>query len=171
MPRISILSALPIIALWAASAAPAMAAEPKLEGTFTDWSVYSRLEGGDKTCFAVAKPKTKTPSTVKHGDIYFLVSNWRSGVATEQPSLMAGYPLKTTRAPKAKVGATSISMYGQDNEAFIDSSADEKKLVAKMRAGANMTVSAVSTRGTETRYQFSLKGITAALKKAKAACQ
>jgi len=34
-----------------------------------------------------------------------------------------------------------------------------------------MTVSAVSQRGTQTRYTFSLKGVTAALKQAKTACR
>lgn len=164
--RAIITAALLISALPAAS----MAEVPKLEGTHSDWSVYSRTSGGDKICYVVTEPKSKSPSNVKHGGVYFMISNWRSGAATEQPSFLAGYPLKTTRTPKAKVGSTQISMYGADNEAFIEAGADEKKLVAKMRAGSTMTVEAVSKRGTETRYQFSLKGVTAALKKAKSAC-
>ena len=35
----------------------------KLEGVFTDWTVYSRSDGGEKICYALAKPTTKTPST------------------------------------------------------------------------------------------------------------
>jgi len=62
-------------------------------------------------------------------------------------------------------------MYPSENEAFVESGSDERSLVAKMRAGATMRVTAVSARGTETSYQFSLKGITAALRKAKSACQ
>jgi len=115
--------------------------------------------------------QNKTPKNVNHGDVYFLVSNWKSGAAKEQPSLLTGYPLKTTRAPKARIGSTAITMYPADNEAFIESRSDERNLVGKMRAGATMRVQAVSARGTETSYQFSLKGITAALRKAKAACQ
>lgn len=161
---------IPAVLLITALPTAAMASTPKLEGTHSDWSVYSRMSGADKVCYVVTEPKSKSPKNVNHGGVYFMVSNWRSGAATEQPSFLAGYPLKTTRTPKAKVGATKISMYGADNEAFIEASSDEKKLVAKMRAGASMTVEAVSARGTETRYQFSLKGITAALKKAKSAC-
>lgn len=99
-----------------------------------------------------------------------MVSNWKNGAATEQPSFLAGYDLKTTRAPKAQVGSTALTMFAADNEAFISESVDERKLVAKMRAGSTMTVSAVSKRGTQTRYTFSLKGVTAALKQAKSAC-
>jgi len=163
-----LLLALPLCAVLAA---PAYAADPKLEGVFTDWTVYSRAEGGDKSCYAVAKPKTSAPSNVNHGDVHFLVSNWKSGAAKEQPSFLAGYPLKTTRAPKARIGSSAITMYAADNEAFIESGSDERSLVGKMRAGATMRVQAVSARGTETSYQFSLKGITAALRKAKTACQ
>ena len=148
----------------------AMAAEPKLEGKFSDWAVYSRSEGGDKICYAIAEPKSKSPASVTHGDIYFMVSNWQSGAAKEQPSFLAGYPLKKNRAPQARVGSAKYNMFVAENESFIESNNDEKALVKKMRAGATMNIKAVSKRGTNVNYAFSLKGITAALKKAKTAC-
>jgi len=155
----------------AAMALPSAAqeAEPKLEGTFTDWTVYSRVEGNDKICYAIAEPKSKSPTSVNHGDIYFMVSNWRSGAAKEQPSFLAGYSLKKNRAPEARVGSAKYKMFVSD-EGFIESGSDERGLVAKMRAGATMQVKAVSARGTNVNYSFSLKGITAALRKAKSAC-
>jgi len=148
----------------------AQAAEPKLEGTFTDWTVYSRSEGGDKICYAISEPKSKSPTSVNHGDVYFMVSNWRSGAAKEQPSFLAGYNLRGNRAPEARVGSAKFKMFVSENESFIESSKDERDLVKKMRAGATMNVKAVSARGTNVNYAFSLKGITAALKKAKASC-
>jgi len=143
---------------------------PKLAGTHGDWTVHTKGGGADKVCYVLTKAQTEAPSSVKHGDIYFMVSNWKNGAATEQPSFMAGYPLKPTRAPKAQVGSTNLTLFAADNEAFISDRADERKLVAKMRAGSTMTVTAVSSRGTQTRYTFSLKGITAALRQAKSAC-
>jgi len=148
----------------------AQAAEPKLEGTFTDWIVYSRSEAGDKICYAIAEPKSKSPTSVNHGDIYFMVSNWRSGAAKEQPSFLAGYSLKKNRSPEARVGSAKYKMFVAENEGFIESGSDERALVSKMRAGATMQVKAVSARGTNVNYSFSLKGITAALKKARAIC-
>ena len=147
----------------------AQANEPSLKGTHGDWRVFVRGEGRAKTCFALATPDTKAPSSVNHGDIYFMVANWASGVS-EQPSLMTGFPLKTARSPLARVGATQVTMYGADNEAFVAEGADERRLVAKMRAGSSMTVEAVSSRGTEVSYAFSLKGVTAALRQAKSLC-
>jgi hypothetical protein len=152
------------------STSAAQASEPKLQGTFNDWSVYSRNDGKDRICYVLAKPEVKAPANVRHGEIFFMVANWKSGAAKEQPSLLAGYPLKTTRAPAAYVGSTKVLMYAADNEAFIESSADERNLVRKMRAGADMRVEAVSARGTETSYVFSLKGVTAALRKARSVC-
>lgn len=143
---------------------------PKLEGTYTDWKVYSRGQGKSKTCYALSTPKVKTPNSVNHGDVYFMVSNWKSGAATEQPSFLAGYPLKTKRGPEARVGSAKYTMYASANEAFIEKNSSERALVSKMRAGATMNVKAVSSRGTQVSYQFSLKGITAALKRAKSAC-
>jgi len=155
----------------ALSAAPAFAqSAPQLKATHGDWTVYTRGSGTQSICYVVSKAQTESPSTVNHGDIYFMVSNWKNGAATEQPSFMAGYTLKTTRAPKAQVGSTALTMFAADNEAFISESSDERRLVSKMRAGSTMTVSAVSSRGTQTRYTFSLKGVTAALRQAKSAC-
>ncbi len=166
MKKLLLISTLAVMAL------PMTAhAEPKLEGTFSDWTVYSREEGGDKICYAITLPTVKAPKSVNHGDIYFMVSNWRSGAANEQPSFLAGYSLKKNRAPKAKVGAAKYDMYAVENEAFIESGSDERGLVKKMRAGATMRVEAVSARGTNVSYEFSLRGITAALKKTKAACK
>ena len=154
------------------SAAPAFAeSTPKIAGTHGDWTVYTRGSGADRICYVLSEAETMSPSNVNHGKVYFMVSNWKNGAATEQPSFMAGYALKTTRAPKAQVGSSSLTMFAADNEAFISESSDERRLVAKMRAGSSMTVSAVSARGTETRYGFSLKGVTAALKQAKSACR
>lgn len=158
-------------ALAALTAAPAFAqSAPKIAGTHGDWTVYTRGSGGDRICYVLSEAQAKSPNSVDHGDIYFMVSNWKNGAATEQPSFLAGYNLKPTRAPKAQVGSTALTMFAADNEAFISESANERKLVSKMRAGSTMTVSAVSQRGTQTRYTFSLKGVTAALRQAKTAC-
>ena len=157
--------------MFATSSYAQAATGANLEGVFTDWSVYSRVDGSDKICYVLAKPASKTPTTVNHGDIYFMVANWKSGAASEHPSLLTGYTLKAEVPPSARIDRLKIPMFAADNEAFVESSTDEKKLVQSMRKGARMRVDAMSTRGTQTSYEFSLKGVTAALKKAKATCQ
>jgi len=149
----------------------ALANEPVLEGTFKDWTAYSRDNGADKSCYAITKAKTKSPSSVRHGDIYFMVSNWRSGVASEQPSFLASYELNPNIAPEARIGSKKHIFYTANNEAFIEDSSDEKSLVKAMRGGSTMRIKAQSKRGTAVSYSFSLSGVTAALKKAKDVCR
>jgi len=156
-------------ALVMATAVPALAAA-KAEGTFNDWTVYTRDSGGDTICYALSKPSSKLPGNVNHGDVYFMVANWKSGTAMEQPSFLAGYDLKPASPPKARVGSTKITLYTAQNEAFVEANSDETKLVGQMRKGATMRIDAVSQRGTATSYEFSLKGVTAALRKAKSLC-
>jgi len=153
-----------------AMAISATNANAKLEGVFSDWAVHSQTISGDKVCFALAKPKSKTPSSVDHGDIFFMVANWKSGAAKEQPSLLTGYALKSQIPPSARIGRAKIPMYADGSEAFVESGADEKKLVRSMRKGSTMRVDAVSARGTQISYEFSLRGITAALGKVRSVC-
>jgi len=159
------------ILLTAAACMFAGTANAKMEGQFTDWTVHSKSQGGEKICYALAKAKSKTPSSVKHGDIYFMVANWKSGAAKEQPSLLTSFALKSQIPPSARVGSSKIPMYADGSEAFVESGNDEKKLVRSMRKGSSMRVDAVSARGTQISYEFSLKGITAALGKAKTVCK
>jgi len=79
------------------TALPTLAqAAPKVAGTHGDWTVYTRGTGSETICYVLSEAQTMSPSNVNHGDIYFMVSNWKNGAASEQPSFLAGYPLKTT---------------------------------------------------------------------------
>lgn len=149
----------------------AEAAKPEPVATFRDWSVFVQTVDGDQICFAATEAKEKSPKSVNHGDVFFLVASWKSGVAKEQPSLMAGYNFRDGPEPTLRIGSDKWEMYVSDNEAFIESSADEVSLVKSMRRGADMRVSAVSGRGTATSYVISLRGISAALDRSKSECQ
>lgn len=148
----------------------AQANEPRLLGTYGDWQTYQRDEGQQRICYVLSKPKSKSPNNVNHGDIYFMVANWRSGAAVEQPSFLAGFSLKATQPPTIRVGNARTPMYVSQNEAFVEDNNDERRLVKNMRDGSTMRVRAVSARGTSVSYAFSLKGVTAALQRSKQAC-
>ena len=161
-----------LIGLSALLLAPAaLAASPTKVGTYKDWKVYTHDIGGDTICFALAKPKTQSPKSVNHGDVFFMVASWKSGVATQQPSLMAGYDLRSRPEPSVRIGSDKWKMFVSQTEGFIEQASAEKRLVSQMRRGANMRVTAVSQRGTQTNYTFSLLGISAALERANKACQ
>lgn len=152
--------------------ASAVAAQtPEQVATYRDWIVYSAEVGGDTICYAVTKPTDQDPSSVDHGDVFFTVATWKSGRASEQPSFMAGYELRTEPEPLVRVGSDRWSMYTSEDESFVESDSDEDRLVSAMRRGSEMRVSAMSARGTNTEYTFSLLGVSNALDRARAACR
>lgn len=147
------------------------AAQPAAVATYKDWSVFVREEGGDKICFAATEASDKSPKSVNHGDVFFLVATWRSGAAKNQPSLMTGYSLSAKPEPTLRIGSDRWEMYASENEAFIEAAAEETRLIDAMRRGADMRISAVSQRGTATSYVISLLGISAALDRVSAECR
>ncbi|WP_217540155.1 invasion associated locus B family protein, partial [Stenotrophomonas sp. GbtcB23] len=62
------------------------------------------------------------------------------------------------------IDGKAFVMFTKDKAAWVENAAEEPALVAAMKTGHNMSVSAVSGRGTKTSYAYSLQGISAALK-------
>lgn len=147
-----------------------LAQEPTPVATYKDWSVFVRDEDGEKVCFAAAEAGDKSPTTVNHGGVFFLVASWQSKIATEQPSLMTGYAISGKPEPVVRIGSDKWEMYSSDREAFIETDTEESRLIDAMRRGADMRVSAVSERGTATSYVISLRGVTAALARVEKEC-
>lgn len=158
-------------AISALAGASAEAADPKAVATFRDWSVFVREDSGEKVCFAATEAKDKSPKSVNHGDVFFLVASWASGAAANQPSLMTGYELNARPEPTLRIGSDKWEMYTSDNEAFIEAASEEERLIRAMRRGADMRIGAVSQRGTATSYVISLRGISAALDRVAQECR
>ena len=152
------------------STSGAMAQQPEAKATYRDWSVFVRETDGDKICFAATEASDKTPKSVNHGDVFFLIATWQSGAAKDQPSLMTGYALNAKPEPTLRIGSDKWEMYSSENEAFIETSSEEQRLINAMRRGADMRVSAVSQRGTATSYVISLRGVSAALDRVAQEC-
>ncbi len=153
------------------STGAAYAQQPEAKATFRDWSVFVRETDGDRICFAATEAADKSPKSVNHGDVFFLIATWKSGAAKQQPSLMTGYALNGKPEPTVRIGSDKWDMYASDNEAFIESASEESRLIRAMRQGADMRISAVSQRGTATSYMISLRGVSAALDRATAECR
>lgn len=165
-----LVSALAVLAALAASAA-ANAQTPDFQGQHNDWRVFTRGSGAERICYAVSRPSDARPGDVAHGDVYFFVSTWANGSAREQPSFLAGYELRADNPPRASVGSDRVMMYTSEREGFVEEPRDEARLIDAMRRGATMRVEAVSARGTNTAYTFSLSGVTAALRQVNELCR
>jgi invasion protein IalB len=159
----------------ATAAAPAAAAgdaQPTLLGQYGDWGAYTASPGGNKVCFALAKPKTtKTePEGRKRDPSYVFVSTRPADKVKNEVSVIIGYPFKTSSDATAEIGTAKFAMYTQNDGAWIKNVGEEARMVDAMRKGADLTVKGTSGRGTQSTDQYSLKGLAQALDKIEQEC-
>src|SRR5262249_1972840 len=159
----------------ATAAAPAAAgdAQPTLLGQYGDWGAYTASPGGNKVCFALAKPKTtKTePEGRKRDPSYVFVSTRPGEKGKNEGSGIIGYPFNTNTDATAEIGTAKFAMYTQNDGAWIKNVADEARMIDAMRKGADLTVKGTSGRGTQSTDQYSLKGLAQALDKIEQECK
>lgn len=142
-------------------AGTASAQTPTRINQFDAWGAYSYKSGNSTVCYVLSAPITAEPKSVNHGDNYSLVSKRAGNPVTYEPQFMAGYALKDKVT--VSVDGKNFEFFTKDSSAWAASPAAESQLVAAMKSGSNLSVKAVSQRGTNTSYTYSLKGITAAL--------
>lgn len=152
------------LAFFMASSGLAAAQSPTRIQQFKDWGAYSYQQGGGKVCYVLSVPKQKEPANVDHGDIFFLVSQRPGQNISYEPQAMMGYPLQDNSKVTVNIDGRNFVMFTKGNSAWVENAAEEPALVASMKAGKAMSVSAKSRRGTATTYAYSLSGISAALK-------
>lgn len=139
-------------------------------GRYKDWRVYTQGSGKSLICFAATEADDASPRSVDHGDVNFYVATWKSGAASNQPSLKVGYDLRSDLAPQAIIGRTRYRMYASGSEAFFPDD-QEKLLLAAVKKGRDMRIEAASAKAGRTAYHFSLRGSTDAIDKARALCR
>jgi len=161
MHRAQILAFSCLIAL--ASIAPAMAQSATKIGQHNAWGTYSYNTKGGKVCYVLTIPTDKQPKTVDHGNVFFFVSQRPGQNVVYEPQFIAGYDLQDKSKVVLTVGNKTFSMFTRGNSAWLENAAEEPQLIAGMKGGSDMTVAAKSGRGTDTKYTFSLKGVSAAL--------
>ena len=148
-------------------------AQPTLLGQYGDWGAYTASPGGNKVCFALAKPKTtKTePAGRKRDPSYIFVSTRPAENVKNEVSVIIGYPFKTSSDATAEIGTAKFAMYTQNDGAWIKNVAEEARMVDAMRKGGDLTVKGTSGRGTQSTDQYSLKGLAQALDKIEQECK
>jgi hypothetical protein len=147
--------------------------QPTLLGQYADWGAYTASPGGNKVCFALAKPKTTTlePAGRTRGPSYLFVSTRPTDKVKNEVSVIIGYPFKSTSDATAEIGPAKFAMYTQNDGAWIKNVAEEARMVDAMRKGADLTVRGTSGRGTQSTDQYSLKGLAQALDKIEQECK
>jgi invasion protein IalB len=129
------------------------------------WGTYSYTDKNAKVCYVLSKAikDQMQPKNLDHGDIYFTVSQKPSKNVLLEPQFITSYDMQENSKPVIQIGDKSFEMFIRGNYAWVANAAEEPILVAAMKAGQTMKVSAKSKRGNATSYMFSLKGISKAL--------
>lgn len=150
-------------------AAETVWASPQAVARYKDWTVFTERIGGETLCYAATSATDKAPRTANHGDVWFFVANWKSGKASNQPSLKVGYELRGDLPGRVRIGRSSWPIFGVGSEAFSQDS-DDRELVRALEKGRELRVEATSARNTRVTYHFSLSGSSSAIKRARATC-
>ncbi|WP_186387739.1 MULTISPECIES: invasion associated locus B family protein [unclassified Stappia] len=149
----------------------AHAQTPTLVSQHNNWDAYSYGGSKGKVCYALSKPTKLSPSDRNHGDVFFFVSNRPGENVNNEPSVIVGYAFKEQSSVSVDVDGQKFTMFTKNDGAWMANATEERQLVAAMKAGRGMVVTGVSARGTQTTYDFSLSGVTAAITAADRACQ
>lgn len=154
---------LPAIGIAATVITAASAQTPTRIDQFNAWGAYSYDSDNGKVCYILSAPTESEPGNVNHGDNYFLVTQQPGQNVAYEPQAVMGYPLSDSSEVTVTIDGREFTFYSQNNTAWVENAAEEPTLVEAMRGGQSMTVEAVSARGTNTRYAYSLSGVTAGL--------
>ena len=149
----------------AAAASVASAQTPTRLDQFQAWGVYKYEQGGKTACYALSKPIAAEPRSVNHGDNWFFVYKRPDAAVNLEPEVRAGYNLKAGSQVEVTVDDKTFKFDPSDVSAWMSNAAQEPEFVAAAKRGRNMVVNATSKRGTNTKYTYSLMGITKALTK------
>ena len=140
----------------------------------TAWSVF--VEEDPKECWSVSSP-TNTVNTrggqtvsVRRGDILLFVTYRPGSNVNGEISFTGGYPFADGSTVNLNVGGTQFELFTEGEWAWPASASDDQQIVAAMRRGADATLTARSSRGTQTQDTFSLFGFSAALEEASGRC-
>ena len=151
-------------------------AQATLLGQYGDWGAYSASPGGQKVCFALAKPISSVDNppnrrTAANAVYLFISTRPVEKVSNEVSVLVTGYEFKPNTEASVAVGGANFAMYTQKDGAWVKNAAEESKLLETMRKGADVVIKAATSRGTQTTDTFSLKGLAQAVDRAAQECK
>jgi invasion protein IalB len=157
--------------LWSGAVlAKPQSTEPKLLGTFGDWSAYSFIENGKNVCYILSSPKKAVGNYKKRGEIFALVTNRPAEKSFDVFSVISGYEYKDDSTVTITIDKQKFVLFSHNDSAWAPDTATDKRLADAMRKGKTMLITGTSSKGTTTTDTYGLKGTGAAFEAMSAAC-
>ena len=163
-------SALLVVALLGAGAAPAWAQNGKLIDTFDDWSAFASADKSQKVCYMASAPKKKDPAVKKRGDAYITISHSPATKSIGVLSIRSGYAFKKGSEVEVTIGTETVRMFTEAGYAWTYDPKDDRRMLQAMKGAKDLSVKGTAENGTATKDTYSLKGIKAAHEAINKAC-
>ena len=140
----------------------------------TDWSVF--VEDNPTECWGVSTPKEVVNTrdgrvvAVNRGQTLLMVFYRPSAEAKGQVAFTGGYPFASGSTVTMSISGNTYELFTEGEWAWPATTADDAKIIAAMKRGADATLVGKSSRGTQTKDTFSLLGFTAAVEDPEKRC-
>lgn len=155
------------LALSASLPIGAQAQAPNRIKQFNAWGAYSHTGTTGKVCYVLSIPTLKEPADRDHGDVFFMLSQHPGQNVSLEPQFRVGYPFQAESKVILNIDGKTFNMFTKGANAWMENPAEEQSVVNAMRAGRSMNVVGKSRRGTQTKYAYSLSGVTASINEIK----
>lgn len=151
----------------------AQADSRQLLSSFRDWDAFVlQTDAGEKVCYMISVPKTRSPSNLRHGNPFVTVTHKPGREIRNEFNFIAGYSFQRGSAVQVTIdNQRSNELFTEQDGAWAYDSQQDDNLVTSMKRGNSMTLAARSGRGNATSYRFSLSGFTAAHNAITSACR
>jgi hypothetical protein len=162
-----------VVAALAIVGSTAMATAQTSVGTFQNWQVLISNEPDGKMCFVAntQRPESKYSQPVTSRDpVYFMVTSIPAKKIKNEVSTIIGYAFGPNTSVQLDIDGNKYTMFTANTDTAWAMPEQEPALVNALKAGAKLTVTGASKRGTVTTDTYSLVGITAAINKMAQEC-
>jgi hypothetical protein len=138
-------------------------------GTYGEWGAY-QTQGKSKTCYALAQPKTREPSSTKRDAAYIFISSRPAENVKNEISVIMGFPMKDGGEAQVEIGDSEFDLIAKGSNAWVKNPAEEGHLIDAMKKGSKLVVKAASSKGKLTTDTYALGGLVQALDKVRKEC-
>jgi len=154
-------------------AAPALADNRQLLGTYRDWDAFMlKKTNGEKVCYMISIPKSSAPKSLKHGNPFLTVSHKPARKISNEVNFVVGYNFKRNSRVTMKIDKSRrFRLFTEGDGAWGDDAKSDNAMTQAMKKGGSLVMSGQSGRGNNTSYRFSLSGFTAAHNAITKACR
>lgn len=139
---------------------PAAASDTKSLGSFKAWTAVSFVEQKSQSCMLWSQPEKSAGDYQRRGEVFIFVTHRPGEQSFDRITYETGYTYKAGSEVTIEIDGSRFTLAADGSTAWTTSADADRALVRAMRAGRQMIVRGVSSRGTETEDTFSLFGFS-----------